>query len=315
MQRKTDLSDAVVDHMIAKTRDCLHPNPALRAKVVVNNKIMGTKRERYEHPELDLADSMTKYGNQLGKSSRFGQFGRRGKDTERVDTNQSADHRECMASRRKLEGRRLDYDCMKRKKSKGCHVADTDMKSSENKYNESYKLASLAMENLLDTEEDQMQHLSALSQALYDYHNCANVLRSLTTRLKGRTEPKSAVDLVTDVWAMTVNKSTEAVVQYNGVMGLMKLNGDINHKINTNDIFAKSRSIATKSGNQLRNISQNISQQPLRQEKPKCRALYDFESISSDKLSLKEGDVIELKNEWIIIGLMAYLTEESVYFP
>ncbi|CAG2163818.1 unnamed protein product [Oppiella nova] len=145
--------------------------------------------------------------------------------------------------------------------------------------------------------------LSALSQALYDYHNnCANVLRSLTTRLKGRTEPKSAVDVVTDVWATTVNRSTEAVVQYNGAMGLMKLNGHINHKVNTKDIFAKSQSIATKSGNQLRNISQNISQQPLRQEKPKCRALYDFESKSSDELSLKEGDVIELKkrmdNHW-----------------
>ncbi|CAG2169214.1 unnamed protein product [Oppiella nova] len=94
--------------MIAKTRECLHPNPTLRAKVVVNNKIMGTKWERYEHSELDLLTQI-KYSLEDDVKHNF---------LDPLSRLQSADLRECMNSRRKLEGRRLDYDCTKRKKSK-----------------------------------------------------------------------------------------------------------------------------------------------------------------------------------------------------
>lgn len=55
---------------------------------------------------------------------------------------------------------------------------------AEEKFEESFNLASLGMHNLLQNEPEQISQLTALSEALYEYHSqCASILESLSSRL------------------------------------------------------------------------------------------------------------------------------------
>ena len=97
---------------------------------------------------------------------------------------QTKDLKDVLHHRKKLEGRRLDFDCKKRKKMKGTHITEDDIKLAEDKFEESFNLASMGMHNLLQNDIEQVSQIAALSEALYEYHSqCANILESLTSRL------------------------------------------------------------------------------------------------------------------------------------
>ena len=86
--------------------------------------------------------------------------------------------------RKKLEGRRLDFDCKRRKRTKGTHISEDEIKQAEDKLEESFNLASMGMHNLLQNEIEQLSQICTLAEALYEYHSqCANVLESLNARL------------------------------------------------------------------------------------------------------------------------------------
>ncbi|CAG2104395.1 unnamed protein product [Medioppia subpectinata] len=184
LERQTDVIHAVVDDMVSKTKEVLHPNPALRARMAVNSRINSTRKSCYPHPEKDLGECMTKYGTQLKDGSAFGrslvEVGEtfkelteiKSKFEDRVKTRfldplnrlQTKDINDCMHHRKKLEGRRLDYDCKRRKISRqSSQDHDPDVKLAESKYNESFNLATVAMKNLLDNEEEQIPSNQLLS--------------------------------------------------------------------------------------------------------------------------------------------------------
>ena len=323
METKTDLTCQVVDHIIDKTKEVLYPNPALRAKTSINSKIKGTNKEKYPHPEKSLADSMVKYGNLIGNSSNFGQSliqtgvtlkevteirytledTVRKKLLEPLTHVQLKDIKDCMHHRKKLEGRRLDYDCKKRKKLKGINVIESDLKTAEDKYNESLKLASVAMQHLLDDNEStQVKRLMEFSEAFYDYHNqCANIFKTLSTRLRRKVEHKEDNNL-NRVWSAArdtidtaVAEANKTIEPFRGVTGFIGMNGKFNKglrntksivNINCSNNFVDSsrRLNGWKSAHELR-------------EKPICRALYDFIAENDEELSFKEGDIIELKEQ------------------
>ena len=87
--------------------------------------------------------------------------------------------------RKKLEGRRLDFDCKKR----GVNIplgggSALNIRAAEEKFEESYNLAAMGMFNLLQNEPEQISQLAAFSEALFEYHSqSANILESLTQRL------------------------------------------------------------------------------------------------------------------------------------
>lgn len=59
-----------------------------------------------------------------------------------------------------------------------------ELKSAEEKFEESLNLASMGMFNLLQNETEQISQLAAFSEALFEYHSqCATILESLTQRL------------------------------------------------------------------------------------------------------------------------------------
>lgn len=63
-------------------------------------------------------------------------------------------------------------------------MSEEDIKVAEDKFEESFNLASMGMYNLLQNEPEQISQLAALSEALFEYHSqCASILESLTARL------------------------------------------------------------------------------------------------------------------------------------
>uniref|UniRef100_A0A914R3D1 BAR domain-containing protein n=1 Tax=Parascaris equorum TaxID=6256 RepID=A0A914R3D1_PAREQ len=84
--------------------------------------------------------------------------------------------------RTKLKGRRLDYDCKKRKQTR-----DEELIQAEEKLEESKRLAEQAMYNLLSNDVEQVSQLCALVDAQLDFHRqTTQVLERLQQQLRER---------------------------------------------------------------------------------------------------------------------------------
>jgi endophilin-A len=132
-----------VEELQMKTKEFLQPNPTARAKMAAVkgiSKLSGqAKSNTYPQPEGVLGDCMLLYGKKLGDDSMFGQalveMGESLKQMADVkyslDDNikqnfleplhhlQTKDLKEVMHHRKKLQGRRLDFDCKRRRQAKG----------------------------------------------------------------------------------------------------------------------------------------------------------------------------------------------------
>ncbi|CAH1965262.1 unnamed protein product [Acanthoscelides obtectus] len=143
MERKTDVTYELVEELQMKTKEFLQPNPTARAKMAAVkgiSKLSGqAKSNTYPQPEGVLGDCMLTYGKKLGDDSPFGvalvEMGeslRQMADVKySLDDNikqnvleplhhlQTKDLKEVMHHRKKLQGRRLDFDCKRRRQAKG----------------------------------------------------------------------------------------------------------------------------------------------------------------------------------------------------
>ncbi|GIX72794.1 endophilin-A [Caerostris extrusa] len=176
-----------------------------RAKLMVSSKLRGGARAHaYTQPEGTLGECMVKFGKDLGEESPFGlsliECGEAMKQMaevkyaleDNVKQNfleplhhlQTKDMKDVMHHRKKLQGRRLDYDCKKRRQAKRAHLSEDEIRLAEDKFEESFNLASMGMFNLLENDVEQISQLASLAESLYDYHNqCAAILQSATERL------------------------------------------------------------------------------------------------------------------------------------
>ncbi|VDK35356.1 unnamed protein product [Gongylonema pulchrum] len=101
---------------------------------------------------------------------------------------QQTDLKEVNHHRSKLKGRRLDYDCKKRKQTR-----DEELIQAEDKLEESKKLAEQAMYNLLSNDVEQVTQLCALVDAQLDFHRqTTQVLEHLRTQLNQRIAEASS---------------------------------------------------------------------------------------------------------------------------
>ncbi|XP_068622393.1 endophilin-A isoform X2 [Battus philenor] len=208
MERKTDVTCELVEELQTKTKEFLQPNPTARAKMAAVkgiSKLSGqAKSNTYPQPEGVLGDCMLLYGKKLGEDTVFSQclieMGEALKQMAdckySLDDNikqsfleplhhlQTKDLKEVMHHRKKLQGRRLDFDCKRRRQAK-----DEEIRQAEEKFAESLQLAQIGMFNLLDNDVEQVAQLSFFAGGLLEYHQqCTEILKGLVATLAEKEE-------------------------------------------------------------------------------------------------------------------------------
>uniref|UniRef100_A0A336M0V0 Endophilin-A n=1 Tax=Culicoides sonorensis TaxID=179676 RepID=A0A336M0V0_CULSO len=217
MERKTDVTVELVEELQVKTKEFLQPNPTARAKMAAVkgiSKLSGqAKTNTYPQAEGLLGDAMTLYGKKLGEESIFAQalieFGDSLKQIADVkyqlDDNvkqnfleplhalQMKDLKEVMHHRKKLQGRRLDFDCKRRRQAKGSAITDDEIRGAEEKFAESLQLAQIGMFNLLENDSEQISQLASFAEALLDYHQqCIEILKNLNETMQEKKEESAS---------------------------------------------------------------------------------------------------------------------------
>ncbi|KAF9812648.1 hypothetical protein SFRURICE_018078 [Spodoptera frugiperda] len=208
MERKTDVTCELVEELQTKTKEFLQPNPTARAKMAAVkgiSKLSGqAKSNTYPQPEGVLGDCMLLYGKKLGEDTVFSncliEMGEALKQMADVkyslDDNikqnfleplhhlQTKDLKEVMHHRKKLQGRRLDFDCKRRRQAK-----DDEIRQAEEKFAESLQLAQIGMFNLLDNDVEQVAQLTFFAESLLEYHQqCTEILKGLVSTLMEKKE-------------------------------------------------------------------------------------------------------------------------------
>ncbi|XP_075979316.1 SH3 domain containing GRB2 like, endophilin-A isoform X5 [Anticarsia gemmatalis] len=338
MERKTDVTCELVEELQTKTKEFLQPNPTARAKMAAVkgiSKLSGqAKSNTYPQPEGVLGDCMLHYGKKLGEDTVFSncliEMGEALKQMADVkyslDDNikqgfleplhhlQTKDLKEVMHHRKKLQGRRLDFDCKRRRQAKGDH--HDEIRQAEDKFAESLQLAQIGMFNLLDNDVEQVAQLTYFAEGLLEYHQqCTEILKGLVSALMDKKE--EAVNRP----KMEFVPKTLADLHIEGIHDLNNAGshaGSPEHKPPSNlELFPGSGN-AQRSTNAspLPSPVKSPARTPMAPNKgPCCTALYDFEPENQGELGFKENDVITLINKVDENWFEGSVNGKTGYFP
>ncbi|XP_075147116.1 SH3 domain containing GRB2 like, endophilin-A [Haematobia irritans] len=322
MERKTDVTVELVEELQIKTKEFLQPNPTARAKMAAVkgiSKLSGqAKSNTYPQPEGLLADCMLTYGKKLGEESsvfaqalvEFGEALRQMADVKySLDDNikqnfleplhhmQMKDLKEVMHHRKKLQGRRLDFDCKRRRQAK-----DDEIRSSEEKFAESLHLAQMGMFNLLENDTEQVSQLVTFAEALYEFHSqCADILRGLQETLQEKREEAEA------------RPKPEFVPK---TLLDLNLDGTGNDTESSGTPAHHRGAGASPLPSPMRSPAKSMATTPSRQQmQPYCQALYDFDPQNPGELGFKENEIITLLSRVDDNWFEGSLNGRTGYFP
>lgn len=341
MERKTDVIYELVEELQIKAKEFLQPNPTARAKMAAVkgiSKMSGqAKAQTYPQPEGVLGECLTTYGKKLGEESVFAQsMVEMGENMKQMadakyslDDNikqnfleplhhlQTKDLKEVMHHRKKLQGRRLDFDCKRRRQAK-----DDEIKQAEEKFAESLHLAQMGMFNLFENEVEQISQLCTFADALLEYHEqCVEILKVMTETLHEKREeavnrpkqefvPKTLADLHIDI--------------SDGISGTSQSSTPVHSKPSHLELFSsgnQSRSAnasplaSPMKGSPARTPMAPPHQPPQQNKAPCCTALYDFDPENPGELGFKEGDTITLVNKIDENWFEGSVNGRTGYFP
>ncbi|XP_068694479.1 endophilin-A2-like [Montipora capricornis] len=293
LERKTDATAHIVENVSTKTKEYLQPNPGARAKLAMQStvhKVRGeAKVSRYPQPEGTLGETMQKGGQDLGDDSLFGQalqdtgeaFSNLAEIKDALDSNvkqnfldpldqlRNRDIKEIMHHRKKLQGRRLDYDCKKRK----AKVPEEEIRAAEEKFEESKETCYSSMMNLIESSDvEQVSQLAALAEAILDYHkHCYDVMESLVATLNNK---------VSEAASRPRTERREPVRNHH--------DDDSDEDSSSPQSFSPTP-IAPPSAPPAASNGPYYS--------GPFKALYDFESENDQELDFSEGNVIEVEEQ------------------
>ncbi|XP_037081860.1 endophilin-A-like isoform X2 [Pollicipes pollicipes] len=353
MERKTDITCELVEELQIKTKEFLHPNPASRAKMSAVkgiSKLSGqAKAATYPQPEGVLGECMVTFGRKLDEDEPFAQaMVEAGEAMKQIadikyslDDNmkqsfleplhhlQSKDLKEVMHHRKKLQGRRLDFDCKRRRRDRGAQIPDEEIRLAEEKFSESLHLAQMSMHNLLENDVEQISQLATFAESLLDYHRqCSDILSTLQdTLLEKKQEavarprpdfqPKTLADL---------GIASSAIYRPDGTngglgAGLTGTRTPQHSPLPTPDsvkglepLFPSGQPPASPAASPLPSPMRSPARTPSRTG-PSAQALYDFQPENAGELGFKEGNVISLTQQIDENWLEGTLDGRSGYFP
>ncbi|XP_067665213.1 endophilin-A3-like isoform X4 [Haliotis asinina] len=299
MERKIDIMGKLVDDLIIKTQEYLQPNPASRAKLSTMNAISKVRGQGkvapYPQPEGILGEHMIKHGRDLGDDSTFGSCLQEAGETykhlaeikynleDNVKQNfleplallQSKDLKEVNHHRKKLSGRRLDFDCKRRKKEKGSNITDEELRFAEDKFEESKAIAETSMYNVLENEVEQIAQMETFVEAQLDYHNQA--MESL----------QSLLEVIKD-------KRSEAASKPRGEHIPKRVSSFRRSESPSSSMFDTTKNDNYDGNSGSYNFSSNFNQTGPSRSQPCAEAMYDFVPENEGELGFSEGQVITL---------------------
>ncbi|XP_046678011.1 endophilin-A isoform X3 [Homalodisca vitripennis] len=366
MERKTDVTFELVDEVQIKTKEFLQPNPTARAKMAAVkgiSKLSGqAKASTYPQSEGVLGECMVMYGKKLGDDSIFGQslleFGEGMKQMADVkyslDDNvkqnfleplhhlQTKDLKEVMHHRKKLQGRRLDFDCKRRRQAKGSNIADDEIRQAEEKFAESLHLAQMGMFNLLENDVEQISQMTSFAEALYEYHQqCTEIMRTVVENLQEKKVeaanrpkvefvPKTLADL--HVEGISENMNGGSIFHTGNshtfsqerddpfdpwsakpARGTSQANSPT-HKPNQLELITNAQPRSTNVSPMTSPVKSSPARTPAMRG-PCCTALYDFDPENPGELGFKEGDTIALLNKIDENWFEGSVNGRTGYFP
>ncbi|XP_060536943.1 endophilin-A isoform X3 [Cylas formicarius] len=366
MERKTDVTYELVEELQVKTKEFLQPNPTARAKMAAVkgiSKLSGqAKSNTYPQPDGVLGDCMLMYGRKLGDDSMFGtalvEMGEALKQMADVkyslDDNikqnfleplhhlQTKDLKEVMHHRKKLQGRRLDFDCKRRRQAKGSNITEEEIKAAEDKFAESLHLAQMGMFNLLENDVEQISQLATFAEGLLEYHNqCTEILKGITETLQEKKEEamnRPKVEFVPKTLSDLNIEGVSVADGYNGTNSnyfntFNTQSGNNNSNLPSSRGSFKGSALAPKlipmkqapipdpydpwsflEASPLPSPMKSPARTPMNRQ-PCCTALYDFEAENPGELSFKENEVITLLNKIDENWFEGSVNGRTGYFP
>jgi len=295
-KKKVDVIAKAVNEIINHTKEYLQPNPTIRARMNMMNistKIQGKQRQvKYPQIQSILAETMLKYGEELGNDSNFGTAMSQAGDSFRqlseikdsldvgvkqdfLDPLQQLvdkDIKEVMHHRKKLSGRRLDYDY---KRGKGSKVHTEELHTAEEKLEESLNLSYNSMMNLLDGEVEQVSQLASFVEAQLEYHRMsADILESLNEKL---------MKLIYDINQSPRKERVQRIPTFKS----------------SNNSPAVTPSSTPQSTPKIANdpLPPIPASRPNVPQQPSCKAGYDFKAENEGELGFKEGEILTLVSQ------------------
>ncbi|XP_054874114.1 endophilin-A3-like [Amphiprion ocellaris] len=207
MEKKIEVTSKSVFDLLSKTTEYLEPGPASQVKLNMLNtmsKIRGRVKTTGSPQTEGLTawgDCMLRYGHELGEESVFGPLCSGGYEAMRqmadvkdsldigvkqnfldpLQNLQDKDLKDIMHHLKKLEGRRLDFDCKRTHQGK---IPAEEIHQAMEKFEESKELAERSMFNFLENDVEQVCQLSALIEAALEYHRqSCEILEELSGKL------------------------------------------------------------------------------------------------------------------------------------
>lgn len=205
--------------------------------------------------------------------------------------------------RKKMNGRRLDYDAKRRQQAKGSNVPDDDIRYAGDKFKESLELASDGMANFLDNEVEQISKLAALAEALVEYYRRGvDVMESLQSTLEGRiSEASSRVP--------REKLDPETIVKHSPKYTTPRRNTLQQRTSPDSDEDDDNPPAPPPYTERPTPSSRKQAAQP------RAEALYDFEPENEGELGFEEGQMIVLTERIDENWLQGECNGKSGYFP
>ncbi|XP_042862418.1 endophilin-A-like isoform X5 [Penaeus japonicus] len=340
MERKTDIMCELVEDLQLKIKEFLHPNPASRAKMSAVKgigKLSGqAKAATYPQPEGVLGETLITFGKKIGEENLYAQsLVETGESMKQIadikynlDDNMkmnvieplhqlsTKDIKEVQHHRKKLQGRRLDFDCKKRKKDKalytpsssparspgrgaGSHVSEDEIKLAEDKFAESLHLAQMGMHNLLENDVEQISQLTTFAENLLDYHRqCTEILEALAGTLHDKKN--EAASLPRSEFVPKTLSDLGVIDSLNGGLPTTNITGSSplpspmsSGQPNWDPLFPPGGPPRSTNASPLPSPMKSPARSPMMQN-PSAQALYDFEPENPGELGFNEGDTITL---------------------